>query len=208
MKIIMIGPQACGKGTQAKKISQDFKIPHISSGDLFREIRNEDSDLGKKVKELHDNGRLIDDETTVKVVENKIKQDDCEQGFILDGFPRNMYQAEALNKMSKIDHVLYIKISNEVAIQRLSGRVQCKKCGAIFGIANPSRTEGICDDCGGVLYQRADDVTDAIQKRLNSYYEKTQPLIDYYKEKGVLHEINGERGIDEIYADILTILRG
>jgi adenylate kinase len=206
--IIILGAQGCGKGTQAKKISKELDIPHISTGDIFREIRKEDSELGKKVKELIDNGNFVPDDVTIEIVKNRIKEKDCEEGFILDGFPRNLFQAESLNEVINIDYVFDLEIPDGVSIHRLSGRRTCsnKDCRAIYNVyLEPKpKEEGICDKCGANLFQRMDDQEEAIKKRLEIYHTKTEPIIEFYKLKSKLSLIDGTESIEEVFEEIMN----
>ncbi|MBU0535630.1 MAG: adenylate kinase [Nanoarchaeota archaeon] len=206
MNVILLGPPGTGKGTQAELISEHYKIPHISTGDMFREIQKEDSELGKKVKDLIMGGKFVGDEITVEIVKKRINQKDCKNGFLLDGFPRTIPQAEALDKLTKIDHALLIRSSDDVIVKRLSSRRQCRKCNAIYGIDKKPENEGVCDKCGGELYQREDDKEEVIQKRLDTYREQTEPLIEYYTRKGIIAEVDGEQAIQKISESIQKIL--
>jgi adenylate kinase len=206
MNIVLLGPQGSGKGTQAKLISKYYGIPHISMGEVFRNVAEKNTELGRMVKSLIDKGKLVPDDITVKIVKDAIK--DCEKGFILDGFPRTIHQAKLLEDIVNIDFVLFIKISDEEGIKRLSNRVQCPKCGKIYNLyTSPQpKTDNVCDDCGLKLVQREDDKPDAIMKRLEIYHRKTEPLVDYYGKKGVLHSVNGEQTIEKVFEDIKKIL--
>jgi len=206
--IIVLGSQGCGKGTQAKKISKELSIPHISTGDIFREIKEENSELGKKVKEMIDNGNLVSDEITISIVKNRIKKEDCEDGFILDGFPRNLEQSKALDESVKIDYVFDIEIPDDISIHRLSGRRTCsnKDCRAIYNIylAPKPREAEKCDKCGSNLFQRIDDQEEAIKKRLETYHTKTEPIIEFYKLKSNLIVIDGTETIEEVFEEIMN----
>lgn len=207
MKMIFLGMPGSGKGTQAKMIAEKYEIPHISTGDMFRGIAKDDSELGKKVKSLIDNGLLVSDEVTFEVLENRLKKDDCKKGFILDGYPRTINQAELLDKLGKMDLIIYIELPDTTVIKRLTSRRTCKKCGAIYNvISNLPEKEGICNKCGGKLYQREDETEETIKKRLDVYKKETEPLVDYYKKKGMLTEIDGEQDINKIFEDIVKIL--
>ena len=212
MKIIMLGAPGAGKGTHAKKISEKYSIPHISTGDIFRANIKEGTELGKKAKEYMDQGLLVPDELTCDLVMDRIQQDDCKNGFVLDGFPRTIPQAEALTAAlekinEKMDYALDIEIADEKIVERMSGRRVCTKCGAPFHIANiPPKTEGICDHCGGELEFRADDQPETVLKRLGVYHEQTQPLIEYYAKQGILKEIDGTKSVEEGFASIVEIL--
>ncbi len=212
MKIIMLGAPGAGKGTHAKKISEKYSIPHISTGDIFRANIKEGTELGKKAKEYMDQGLLVPDELTCDLVMDRIQQDDCKNGFVLDGFPRTIPQAEALTAAlekinEKMDYALDIEIADEKIVERMSGRRVCTKCGAPFHIVNiPPKTEGICDYCGGELEFRADDQPETVLKRLGVYHEQTQPLIEYYAKQGILKEIDGTKSVEEGFASIVEIL--
>lgn len=207
VKIIFLGMPGSGKGTQAKMISEKYKIPHISTGDMFRQISKENSVLGKKVKSLIDNGILVSDDITFDVLKNRLEKTDCKSGFILDGYPRNINQAKLLDNLTKIDFIIYIALSDKTVIKRLTSRRTCRKCGAIYNIiSNPPKKEGVCDKCGGKLYQREDETEETIKKRLVVYKNETEPLVNYYKKKGMLHEINGKQDIGKIFEDIVKIL--
>lgn len=212
MKIIMLGAPGAGKGTHAKKISEKYNIPHISTGDIFRANIKEGTELGKKAKEYMDQGLLVPDELTCDLVMDRIQQDDCKNGFVLDGFPRTIPQAEALTAAlekinEKMDYALDIEIADEKIVERMSGRRVCTKCGAPFHIVNiPPKTEGICDHCGGELEFRADDQPETVLKRLGVYHEQTQPLIEYYAKQGILKEIDGTKSVEEGFASIVEIL--
>lgn len=212
MKIIMLGAPGAGKGTHAKKISEKYSIPHISTGDIFRANIKEGTELGKKAKEYMDQGLLVPDELTCDLVMDRIQQEDCKNGFVLDGFPRTIPQAEALDAAlekigQKMDYALDIEIADEKIVERMSGRRVCAKCGAPFHIVNiPPKKEGICDNCGGELQFRADDQPETVLKRLNVYHEQTQPLIEHYAKQNILKEIDGTKPVEEGFASIVAIL--
>lgn len=212
MKIIMLGAPGAGKGTHAKKISEKYNIPHISTGDIFRANIKEGTDLGKKAKEYMDQGLLVPDELTCDLVMDRIQQDDCKNGFVLDGFPRTIPQAEALTAAlekigEKMDYALDIEIADEKIVERMGGRRVCVKCGTPFHVVNiPPKQEGICDNCGGELQFRADDQPETVLKRLGVYHEQTQPLIEYYDKQGILKEIDGTKSVEEGFASIVEIL--
>ncbi len=211
MKIILLGPQGSGKGTQAKLISKKFNIPHISTGDIFRKNIKEETELGKEVTSYLNSGKLVPDELTNKLVESRIKEDDCKNGFILDGFPRNIKQAEFLNSVTDIDYAVDVEIPDEEVVFRLEGRRNCsnKGCGAIYNLnTSPKPKENnTCDKCSSDLFQRDDDKPEAIKKRLEIYHEQTSPLIDYYDKKGILIIIDGSRSIEEVSQDIFLALK-
>ena len=212
MKIIMLGAPGAGKGTQAKKIAAKYGIPHISTGDIFRANIKNGTELGKKAKEYMDQGLLVPDSLTCDLVVDRIAQDDAQKGYVLDGFPRTIPQAEALTEALKargeaIDFALDIEVPDENIVTRMSGRRACLGCGATYHIKyNPPKTEGVCDTCAGELVLRDDDKPETVQKRLDVYHEQTQPLIDYYTEAGVLKELDGTQDIDVIFGQIQEIL--
>ena len=208
MKVVLLGPPGAGKGTQAKIITKELSIPHISTGDILRKAIEEKVLLGLKAKEYMDKGYLVPDNLIIGIIKERIKREDCKKGFLLDGFPRTIPQAEALEKISNIDKVIKLKIGNEVAIERLSGRRTCRDCGAMYHIIYlPSKKEGICDRCGGELIIREDDREEAALKRLEVYREETRPLIEYYGKKGLLAIIDGGRSKEEVTRDLLTSVR-
>ena len=210
MKIIMLGAPGAGKGTHAKKITEKYGIPAISTGDIFRENIKNGTELGKKAKEYMDAGNLVPDELVCDLVVDRLKQDDCKEGYILDGFPRTIPQAEALTAAlakdnDAIDYALEIFLEDQAIIDRMSGRRVCKSCGATFHVVNiPPKKEGICDECEGELITRDDDVPETVKKRLNVYHEQTAPLIDYYKEQGILRVIDGSKGLDTCFKESLN----
>ena len=204
MNIILLGPPGGGKGTQARFITEKFGIPQISTGDMLRDAVTNKTDLGLKAKEYMDAGKLVPDDLVIKIVEERLKRDDCKDGFILDGFPRTLLQAEALDKIltrmsKKIDYVINIDVPAEDIVKRLTSRRICKKCGNIYNLlSNPPKIDGKCDICGGELYQREDDKEETVRRRLQVYKEDTEPLIMYYKSKGVLKTIDGRKDIDDV----------
>jgi len=199
MNIILLGSPGVGKGTYATLLAKKYKIPHISTGDIFREAVKEKSELGIKVKEFLDRGELVPDDITILVIKERLKKNDANVGFLLDGFPRTITQAEALENFKKIDKVLNFVAPEKTIMDRLSGRRICKKCGAIYHLINiKPKVEGICDKCSGELYQRSDEKPNVIKKRLKEYNKKTKPLIDYYKKKGLLANINANFSIGEV----------
>ena len=212
MKIIMLGAPGAGKGTQAKMLADKYDIPHISTGDIFRANIKNGTELGTKAKEYMDKGLLVPDELTCDLVVDRIKQDDCAKGYILDGFPRTIPQAEcldnALNVMNdKIDYAVNVNVPDENIIKRMSGRRACVGCGATYHIVyNPTKEEGICDRCGKELILRDDDKPETVENRLNVYHEQTQPLIDYYNNKGVLQEVDGTKDMQEVFDAIVAVL--
>ena len=212
MKIIMLGAPGAGKGTQAKKIAAKYEIPHISTGDIFRANIKNGTELGKKAKTYMDQGLLVPDELVVDLVVDRVNQDDCTKGYVLDGFPRTIPQAEALDaalgKMGqKIDYAIDVDVPDENIINRMSGRRACVDCGATYHIVYaPTKKENICDNCGGGLILRDDDKPETVKKRLDVYHEQTQPLIDYYTKAGALRTVDGTIDIDEVFAAIVKIL--
>lgn len=214
LNIILMGLPGAGKGTQAERIVDEFQIPHISTGDAFRAAVKEETPLGKKAKEYMDKGLLVPDEIVIGIVKERLGKDDCQKGFMLDGFPRTVPQAEALenilSEMGKsIDHVINIQVPRDILLERLTGRRICKQCGATYHVIfNPPAKEGVCDKCGGELYQREDDNEETVATRLDVNIEQTEPLIKFYEEKGTLRNINGDQDINKVFEDITRILRG
>lgn len=213
MNIVLLGPPGAGKGTQAKKIVQQYSIPHISTGDIFRKNITEQTPLGKKAKEYIDQGLLVPDELTIDIVKDRLMQDDCSEGFLLDGFPRTVFQAESLDSfLKKLDKViecaLLIEVPRENILMRMTGRRMCKNCGASYHVTfNPPKADGKCDLCGGPLVQRKDDTEATVKERLKVYDEQTQPLIDYYAEQDKLIEIDGTQDIDVVFDIAKDVLK-
>ena len=212
MKIIMLGAPGAGKGTQAKKIAAKCEIPHISTGDIFRANIKNGTELGKKAKTYMDQGLLVPDELVCDLVVDRIQQDDCKKGYILDGFPRTIPQAESLDKAlaaigEKMDYAIDVEVPDENIVKRMGGRRACVGCGATYHLVYaPTKKEGICDACGGDLILRDDDKPETVQKRLGVYHEQTQPLIDYYKNQGILREVDGSVDMEDVFKEILNIL--
>ncbi len=212
MKIIMLGAPGAGKGTQAKKIAAKYNIPHISTGDIFRANIKNGTELGNKAKTYMDQGLLVPDELVVDLVVDRVKQDDCTKGYVLDGFPRTIPQAEALDKAleaigEKMDYAIDVDVPDENIVHRMSGRRACVGCGATYHLEYaPTKTEGICDACGKELILRDDDKPETVKKRLGVYHEQTQPLIDYYTNAGILKKVDGTVDINDVFQTIVDIL--
>ncbi|TVX84807.1 adenylate kinase [Paenibacillus agilis] len=214
MNILFMGPPGAGKGTQAERIVTEFGIPHISTGDAFRAAMREETPIGLKAKEYIDQGLLVPDDVTVGIVRERLAQPDCEKGFLLDGFPRTLAQAEALDDMlgtlgRKLDHVINLSVDRELLLARLTGRRICKSCGATYHVIfNPPQQVGVCDKCQGELYQRSDDSEEKVGTRLDEYINKTAPLLNYYGDKGLLRDVDGEKEIDTVTSEVVSLLRG
>lgn len=212
MRIILMGPPGAGKGTQAEKLTRTLAVPHISTGDMFRKAIKEETELGKKAKSFMDQGQLVPDEVTIGIVKERLAEADCQKGFLLDGFPRTVPQADALGQILKeldmaLDAVVNIAVFREILIERLTGRRVCKACGATYHVIfNPASKDGVCDKCGGELYQRNDDKIETVGNRLDVYEAQTAPLIEYYKNKGLLKEIDGSQSMEAVLADVLQAL--
>ncbi len=212
MKIIMLGAPGAGKGTQAKMIAEKYSIPHVSTGDIFRANIKDQTELGMEAKKYMDQGLLVPDELTVKILLDRVAKDDCKNGYVLDGFPRTIPQAEVLDKAvselhESIDFAINVDVKDENIVKRMSGRRACLKCGATYHIEHiPPKKEGICDKCGSELVLRDDDKPETVQKRLNVYHEQTQPLIDYYNKKGILKEVDGSQDMKDVFSAIVAIL--
>jgi adenylate kinase len=212
MNIILLGPPGAGKGTQAKMLIDEYQIPQISTGDILRAAVKEGTTLGKEAKSYMDKGALVPDSVVIGIVEERIQEPDCKKGYMLDGFPRTVPQAEALDEMltklgAQIDHVVSIEVANEELVKRLTGRRTCRECGAGYHVMfDPPKVEGVCDKCGGELYQRDDDNVETVTSRLNVYEAQTLPLIDYYKVKGKIRPIDGVGDIKEIFERITVVL--
>lgn len=214
MNLIFMGPPGAGKGTQADKIIEQLKIPHISTGDMFREAIAKKTAVGLEAKKYMDDGKLVPDDVTIKVVEERLADKDTEKGFLLDGFPRTIPQAEALDEVlkgmnRKIDKVINLEVPFDLLIRRITGRRVCEDCSATYHVEfNPPKVEGVCDKCGGRLIQRSDDNLENATKRLETYNKQTKPLIDYYGKQGNLVNIDGSKDIDIVSADIFEALKG
>ncbi|OPA73095.1 adenylate kinase [Paenibacillus selenitireducens] len=214
MNILFMGPPGAGKGTQAERIVNEFGVPHISTGDAFRLAMKQGTPIGIKAKEYIDQGLLVPDDVTIGIVRERLQQEDCEKGFLLDGFPRTLSQAEALDDIltsmnRKLDHVIDLKVDRDLLLARLTGRRICKSCGATYHVIfNPPQQEGVCDKCSGELYQRSDDSEEKVGTRLDEYINKTAPLLAYYEAKGLLRQVDGEKEIDTVSKEIVSLLRG
>ena len=212
MKVIMLGAPGAGKGTQAKKIAAKYNIPHISTGDIFRANIKNGTELGKKAKTYMDQGLLVPDELVVDLVVDRVNQEDCQNGYVLDGFPRTIPQAEALDQAlktlgQKMDYAIDVDVPDENIVRRMGGRRACVGCGATYHLEYaPTKVEGICDVCGKELILRDDDKPETVQKRLNVYHDQTQPLIDYYTKAGILKTVDGTVDIEEVFQAITEIL--
>lgn len=212
MRIILLGPPGAGKGTQAAGIVEKYNIPHISTGDIFRKNIKEGTELGNKAKEYMDQGLLVPDELTVGLVTDRISQDDCKNGFMLDGFPRNVTPARHLDEFLNeakinLDKVINIEVDKEILVSRAVGRRICKSCGATYHVEfNPPKKEDACDVCQGELYQRADDNEETVSRRIQVYLDETKPLVDYYSKQGIIADINGQQSIDKVFSDIVVAL--
>ena len=213
MNLVLMGLPGAGKGTQAEKIVEKYGIPHISTGDMFRAAIKESTDLGLQAKSFMDSGNLVPDEVTIGIVRERLSKEDCAEGFLLDGFPRTVAQAEALENIlsdlnKKIDYVINIDVDQEFLMERLTGRRICKSCGSTYHLVfNPPTKDDVCDRCGGELYQRADDNAETVQNRLEVNQKQTKPLLDFYEGKGYLRNINGQQDIRKVFDDLDQLLR-
>lgn len=215
MKLVLLGPPGVGKGTQAVKICREYGIPHISTGDMLRKAFKDQTEIGMKAKSFLDKGLLVPDEVVVEIVQERLSAEDCKNGFLLDGFPRTVTQAKALNERISLDHVIIIDAPAEILLARITGRRVCSECGAIYHITGlPSQKEGICDKCEGSLNQRDDDKEETVRNRLIVYEELTKPLIAFYKnharygKKGLIITVDGQQDSDKVFADIRSALAG
>ncbi|MBR4207700.1 MAG: adenylate kinase [Lachnospiraceae bacterium] len=212
MKLVMLGAPGAGKGTQANMIAEKYGIPHISTGDIFRANIKEGTDLGKEAKSYMDKGELVPDELTVRLLLDRVSKDDCKDGYVLDGFPRTIPQAEVLEKElekngDRIDKAVNVDVPDENIVNRMSGRRACLKCGATYHIVHiPPRKEGICDNCGSELVQRDDDKEETVKNRLKVYHEQTAPLIEFYSSRNVLETVDGTKPSEDVFANICSIL--
>ena len=212
MNLVLMGLPGAGKGTQAERIVEEYHIPHISTGDMFRAAMKEETPLGLEAKSYMDKGELVPDEVTIGIVRDRLAKDDCQKGFLLDGFPRTVAQAEALEALlaemdRQLDYVINIEVDKSILMERLTGRRICKACGATYHLVfNPPANEGVCDRCGGELYQRADDNVETVQTRLDVNIQQSQPLITFYEGKGYLRNLDGQQPIDKVFADIEELL--
>ena len=208
MKLILLGAPGSGKGTQAKFIMEDFKIPQISTGDLLRTAVKKGSSLGLEAQKFMNTGRLVPDNIVLQLLRERFGQKDCVNGFILDGYPRNLTQAQDLKLITDIDLVINIEVNYDLLVERITGRRTCKQCGAIFHIIyNPSKEEGICDSCSGLLIQRDDDTEETVKKRITTYESETKPLIEYYQRQGILETLLSDGTIDEMYQKVSSLLK-
>ena len=211
MKIILLGPPGAGKGTQAKSISNRYSIPHISTGDIFRKNISENTPLGIEAKKYMDNGQLVPDEVTINMVKDRLQDDDCKNGYLLDGFPRTVSQAEALQKFiedrdEKLDSALLINVPRDFILERMTGRRVCPSCGASYHVKFNPANDGKCELCGSEVIQRKDDTVETVEERLDVYEKQTQPLIDYYREKNLLSQVDGTKAINEVFESISDVL--
>lgn len=212
MNVLIMGRPGAGKGTQAFNIKQYYSIPHISTGDMFREAIKNSTPLGVKAKSYLDNGLLVPDDVTIGLVKERLAESDCEKGFLLDGFPRTIHQAEALDEIlssmnKKLDVVLNVNVDASILIKRIVGRRICKNCGATYHIEfNKTKVEGVCDNCGSTLTQRADDTESVATQRLDVYDKQTAPLLDFYAKKEILKEVNGDQSLEKVFSDVKDVL--
>jgi adenylate kinase len=206
LRIVLLGPPGSGKGTQAKRLMEELKVAHISTGDLLREAVNNQSDLGKKAKEFMDAGKLVPDDLVIALIREKISS--MEGGFLLDGFPRTIEQAKKLEEISEIDTVINLEVNEDILVDRLTKRRSCKDCGGVYHLLfNPPKEDGRCDSCGGELYQRSDDTEATVKERLRTYRKSTLPLVEYYGSKGKILNINGDKNINEVFNSIMKAIQ-
>lgn len=214
MNLVLMGLPGAGKGTQAERIVEKYDIPHISTGDMFRAAIKDGTELGLQAKSFMDKGELVPDEVTIGIVRERLSKEDCKKGFLLDGFPRTVAQAEALENIladldRQIHYVINIDVDKNILMERLTGRRICKNCGATYHLVfNPPAVEGKCDRCGGELYQRGDDNEETVQNRLDVNVKQTKPLLDFYGDKGYVRNINGQQDINQVFADVDELLGG
>ncbi len=209
MKLVFIGPPGVGKGTYASRLSKIYSIPHISTGDIFREEIKKETELGRKIKNFVEKGELVPDDIVIETIKKRLSEKDCEKGFILDGFPRTLEQAKALDNIVNLDLVLNFVAPDDIIIERISGRRICSQCGAIYHIKfNPPKVPGVCDRCGSRLIQRKDDRPEVIKRRLEVYKKQFKPIIDYYKEKGLLVEVDARELADKVVPKVVDLLKG
>ena len=212
LRTVLLGPPGAGKGTQATRIVEKYNVPHISTGDIFRENIKNGTELGKKAQEYMNKGELVPDDLVIEIATTRLLADDCKEGFLLDGFPRTVYQAEKLDEFLKahgleLGVVIDIEVGKDELITRLTGRRVCKACGASYHVVNiPPKTEGICYSCGGELFQRADDTVETVNNRIEVYNEQTMPLVDYYKNAGKLAVVDGALSLDTVFAEIVKAI--
>ncbi len=213
MFIVLLGAPGAGKGTQAEQLQDDLRLPHVATGDLFRQALKEQTELGKLAQSYMNKGQLVPDDVTIQMVKERLVQPDAQRGALLDGFPRTLEQGRALDAMlaeqgDRVAVAPYIEVDPDVLLARLAGRWVCRGCGAVYHMLyNPSSQEGVCDECGGELYQRSDDTPETQKRRIEVYLEETAPLIEYYRDKGVLVEVDGEQDIEGVHEDLLTGIR-
>ena len=213
MRIVLLGPPGAGKGTQAKLLQEHFDIPQISTGDILRRAAKEGTTFGKRAKKYMDRGELVPDSVILDIVEERLSADDCQKGFLLDGFPRTVVQAEAFQTMldrqnQVLDGAVSLRVPRQKLVARLSGRRTCRQCGAMYHVRfNPPKNEGVCDQCGGDLYQRADDREETIEARMEVYDRESAPLLEHFRQKGLLREVDGSKTTDEVFREILRQLR-